>query len=514
MGKTLLCGICLACVMAVTPADAQAPAPAEKSPTDKLISDLVDQLIKVQKPDGSWEHSGYEVGMTALAVLALKHSNLPQASTPIAKGIAYIEQHALEPKTYSAGMVISALYQVDYRAHRSTIDKYAALLCNGQVQTGESAGMYTYNLVDPKGKPLTGGDNSNTQFGVLGLFFAARAGYQVPRTVWESTKKHWVDTQNADGGWGYRPGANSYHNMSFAGAVSLYLAEEQLAAGVSSGCVMTPPSRATEAAMKWVGGHFTSDLDSYGLYALERLGILTGRSEFSGHDWYKESEAKVLGNEVRASSVNSGDAGTAFLILFLSRGKEPVVINKLQYYGDWDDCHYDCKHIADYMSDRMQTPVQWRVVTLDSKPQDLQKVPILHYDGIKGPQFTDDQKLKLRNYVLKGGVLMAQACNASKEFDEGFRALMEECFPEGQLKELESQHVIFRNPRQIAKPPKIEVIKFKEKIGVIYLPHAVACEWHHNQAGSKPAFDLGVNIVFFVLKQAGRLAAGEKPIRD
>jgi hypothetical protein len=281
---------------------------------------------------------------------------------------------------------------------------------------------------------------------------------------------------------------------------------------------MTPPSRATEAAMKWVGTNFTPDLNAYGLYALERLGILTGRSEFNGHYWYQEGSEKIVENGAGGGGPGSGgEADTAFIILFLSRGKEPIIINKLKYYGDWDNAHYDVKHMTDYISERMQSPMQWRVVTLDSNLDDLLKVPILHYNGIKGPAFNDNEKIKIREYVMRGGVLVAQACNCpggSKEFDEGFRALMEECFPESHLEPLSIQHTMFQTPRKLANPPKIEVIRFKERIGVIYVPKAVTLDWHRGGGSAKPSFDAGVNIVFFVLKQAGRLGAGEKPIRD
>ncbi|KPJ56644.1 MAG: hypothetical protein AMS16_02050 [Planctomycetes bacterium DG_58] len=494
---------------------AQGPRRGRATTADDLIKRHVAVLIKNQDKNGRWTHQ-YELGMTGLAVLALKHSNDPRATEAIIKGVDYICQQNPERKTYSAGTIVSALYQVNPRAHRRTINTYASLLVKSQ-----QGGMFGYNL---KGHPsgFTRGDNSNTQFGVLGLLFAQRAGFQVPTKVWEGLKRHYTRTQNKDGGWGYQAGGNSYHNMTLASTVSLYLAEEHLALGASAKCAMTPPSRATEAAMKWVGSHFTTDLDPYGIYAMERLGILTGRSEFGGHYWYRECSEKLLKSGATFSRLASGDAGNAFLILFLSRGKEPVVINKLRYYGDWDCAHYDVKHMTDYISDNMQSPMQWRVVTLQSSLDDLLKVPILHYHGIKGPQFTDDEKIKIRNYVLRGGVLMVQACRCwpqAKEFRESFQALMEECFPESDLEELPASHRMFKTPRRLGKPPKVMVMKFKgakfnDRIGVVYLPTELSIDWHRGGRSAKPAFDAGVNIIFYILKQAGRLGAGAKPIHD
>jgi hypothetical protein len=492
---------------------AQMPAEVAKG-VDALIKSHIEQLIKSQAEDGHWNHE-YEVGMTALVALALKHSNDPHGAVATAKAVSYIVQHRTEFKTYSAGMVLSTLFMFDPRANARVIDRYAAVLVKSQILSGQP-GMFSYDLVgDVTQKLPDRGDNSNTQFGVLGLLYAQRAGFQVPARVWENLRDHYTKTQNTDGGWGYLVGNGSTQNMTLAGTVSLYIAEEQLTLGTTAGYVMTPPSRPAEAAMKWVGSNFTTGLESYGLYALERLGILTGRGEFDGHYWYEEGARQVISHGGAPQPDKYGDASTAFLILFLSRGKEPIIINKLKYYGDWDTSHYDVKHITEYMSDRMQNPMQWRVVTLDSKIEDLLKVPILHYNGIKGAAFTDEEKVKIRDYVLKGGVLMAQACSNTpdvKAFDEPFRALMDECFPEGKLEELPADHPMFENPKKLKDPPKVFVIKFGGRIGVIYLPKSLTLDWHRAGGASKPSFDAGINIITFVLKQAGRPGAGAVPI--
>jgi hypothetical protein len=49
---------------------------------------------------------------------------------------------------------------------------------------------------------------------------------------------------------------------------------------------------------------------------------------------------------------------------------------------------------------------------------------------------------------------------------------------------------------------------------VIYLPKSLTLDWHRAGASAKPSFDAGIDIVFYVLKQAGRLGAGATPIRS
>ena len=521
MRRTSTVGLCVVLVMVLSGTSvAQGPPRRRGGTAEQVLKRNVDLLLKSQEKDGHWSHN-YNLGMTALAVLALKHSNDPRAATAVARGADYLAQAKTEYKVYSAGTTISALYQIDPRVHRRTIDKYARLLIKSQL-VGHEKGMFGYPLVgDPARSRHPGlgrGDNSNTQFGVLGLLFAQRAGHQVPSRVWKNVKHHYTSTQNADGGWGYRVKNASGHNMTLAGAVSLYIAEEQLALAKTTGrCQMAPPSRGTEAAMKWVGRKFTPELTTYGLYALERLGILTGRSEFSGHYWYREGAKRLLSGGGGLQTIGGSDANAAFIILFLSRGKEPIIINKLKYYGDWNNCNYDVKHMTEYISDKMQSPMQWRIVTLESKLEDLLKVPILHLNGVKGPQFSDNEKIKLREYVLKGGVIMAQACRVERglaEFDENFRALVAECFPEGELEAVSKTHLMFKNPRRVTSPPKVEVLKIEGRIAVVYIDKSLTLDWHRGGSGSKASFDAGVNIVFYLLKQSGRLGAGAKPIRD
>ena len=184
--------------------------------------------------------------------------------------------------------------------------------------------MYGYNIRGHERWSNTRrgrGDNSNTQFGVLGLLYAKRAGCTVPKRVWQKLRDHFSKTQNADGGWSYHNGGGTTPTMALAGTVSLYIAEEQLALGTHTKCEMTPPSRGLEAGMAWVGKHPINSLGAYGFYAYERLGILTGRSEFGGHQWYKEGSAVVLKKQIAAKGW--GNADTAFLMLFLSRQSSP-----------------------------------------------------------------------------------------------------------------------------------------------------------------------------------------------
>src|SRR5438270_8830287 len=52
-------------------------------------------------------------------------------------------------------------------------------------------GAYTYaEMTD-----ATGWDNSNAQYGLLGVWSGAEAGIEVPQAYWAAVEKHWTDCQ-------------------------------------------------------------------------------------------------------------------------------------------------------------------------------------------------------------------------------------------------------------------------------------------------------------------------------
>ena len=81
------------------------------------------------------------------------------------------------------------------------IRRNAKWLEEQQIKDGSRAGMWSY----PKPGAPNVGDNSNTQFALLGLYEAERAGVPVNDKIWRLALNHWQKSQNPDGSWGYEP---------------------------------------------------------------------------------------------------------------------------------------------------------------------------------------------------------------------------------------------------------------------------------------------------------------------
>ena len=198
----------------------------------------------------------------------------------------------------------------------------------------------------PPGKPsgVKTGDDSNTQYAILGLFAASRANIEVPKQVWEACETWFESKQNADGGWGYQcadvpeGGGNgvvsntSSGSMTTAGLTALIVCKFYLGKDWKSDAKV-------KKGLDWLGSHLSYTQNPgggamwhyYYLYGLERVGQISGMKEIGGKDWYKGGAEWLIDNQKddghweEPSAKPTYDAladdvvNTCFAILFLRR---------------------------------------------------------------------------------------------------------------------------------------------------------------------------------------------------
>ena len=512
----------------------------------KVIESQVEAVLACRQPDGSFVlgspkgpgpedtltltrvYGQYRLGQTALAVLALQYAQphltgdlQTRAEAACREAIAFIVQSPPEPRTYSAGLILTVLCQGNPERYRKVIDAYATYLVKTQRASGDLSGMWGYGLGIPK-EFIGGlsddrwGDNSNTQFALLGLFNAHGAGFQVPGIVWERSAEHYVKTQSPDGGWGYRTAnENSYPGMTLAGTISLQLCIEMVLTEGHKQCRPIPRARPVAAGLKWIANNWEQGgkgnmwkvggvtTDTYALYALERLGILMGRSNVGERDWYAEGARALVNNNNWQSIMGTPEVTSCFGVAFLARGLEPVVINKLERPGssDWDCDPYDVKHLVEHIRDHYQQSVQWRIVTMEAPLELLLRTPILFINGHEKLSFTGEEKAKLRAYVEGGGTIVGEACCGKTPFADSFRALVKEIFGDG-LKPLSARHPLFELMKVKPSQPKpaVECLTLNEqgRPGVLFLPTDWSCRWTVGGAKAREAFEVGAGIYLYV----------------
>lgn len=342
----------------------QAPAPNESQITQARLKG-VEFLKSKQRDEGNWEFPGHDVGITALCTLALLENGVPQSDPVIEKGQRFVKRNTKElGATYDIALAIVLLSRLDEYGNKQMIRDLGARLIAGQNTGGGwsytcPAKVTSLSLTNPdaRPKPPEGvGDNSCTQFAVLGLWTASRTGMDIDLPM-AAVARRFKTTQNSDGGWPYTTAvANQGDNktamnpsgsaMTFAGLFSLTVAranklrkqleERELAGDDKSKPGASGSKKSTTATTKkseekkedkpdakqdsatdsggktdegstlmkdpifakglQMAGQFVQGGDQarYFLWTIERLGVLLGLEKIGGVDWFAKGADILL----------------------------------------------------------------------------------------------------------------------------------------------------------------------------------------------------------------------------
>src|SRR5579864_2827728 len=419
-----------------------------------------------QNADGSWPG---QPGVTALATLALLTAGEPADAPHVARGLNHLVQTGPEQlnSTYAIALQAMALAAADPDGYRPMIRHCVVWLERTQIRPDsgvfpgrgrmrpfgnvpETAGSWNYT----QNQGMIG-DNSNTQYALLGLHAGSEAGVRVDPRVWAMARNYWLDCQQGDGGWGYKPGHSTptTGSMTCAGISSLVITgsklfqgHEMIAGEAVEHCGQGEFDEHLQRGMRWLGMHLRVNENPgsgqswkyYYLYGLERAGRLTGQRFFGGHDWYREGAERLVQEQDRLTGAwdSSSDSGpivsTSFALLFLSKGRAPVLVNKLRHAPgvDWDNDADDIRNLVGLVSKDWKNLLTWQVVDPNTaRVEDMLQAPIVFFNGHSAPVFSPAGKQNLRDYVEQGGFIFADACCGKADFDRGFRALMKEIFP-------------------------------------------------------------------------------------
>jgi len=204
-------------------------------------------------------------------------------------------------------------------------------------------------------------DNSNSQYGALGIRACHDAGIHFPKETIEKCHKYWVNNQrtpaNGDAkgknvasggkagfGWCYSEGelvcakgGPAYSSMT-AGAVGALCIYDYILGRSWKG------DKAVTEGMNWLDTNYSMSQNVgpceiapvpdgwlyYYLYALERAGLLYDTTFIGKHDWYLDGYKTLLGAQKGDGSWDKSHFikptwDTCFAILFLKRSTRPLV---------------------------------------------------------------------------------------------------------------------------------------------------------------------------------------------
>jgi|GEM_PF-731689 len=311
------------------------------------------------------------------------------------------------------------------------------------------------------------GDLSNAQYGALGAWALADWGMEIRTDYWEVTDRFWRLLQKQDGAWTYAstpgPSGNTTHTMGVAGIATLFVTTEFTDDKPPTLTPRTDPN--IERGLAWLDKDFSAKGRGhfyYYMYGVERVGLSTGLKFFGTTDWYRDGSTAIIKQQKPDGSWDgeyNQNVSTSYALLFLSRGRNPIVFNKLQYEGPWNARPRDNAYITRWMAKEYEKPINWQIVNLKVDAEQWLDAPILLITGSVDPKFGPEDIAKLRTFINAGGLIFSTADGGAAAFTQAMQRYATEVVDRKyEMRPLPNNHVLFSNElvgSDIKAPPQM-----------------------------------------------------------
>ncbi|HYE18002.1 MAG TPA: DUF4159 domain-containing protein [Tepidisphaeraceae bacterium] len=445
-----------------------APDDEPVDPVDRAIKKGVAYLYSVQK-DSNWEvvprrsmEEGHQVagaqwgGLSSMAVYGLLAAGENPQSPKLAAAIDWLNK-ADVVGTYAMGMKLQMWNYIEKPspAMKDVLRKDATLLLNGVKTGANNMGLYHYWVDPTKGDY----DHSTSNYGVLGMWAAAQQNLEVPEAYWKLIDAAWRKGQLKDGAWAYKREANDAHpgtmSLTPAGVATLFITQDMLN-NHKGECKGNIVDKDIERGIEWMSKNYAKTGNNlYALYNVERVGTASGHKYFGTVDWYEDGVNKLLKSQAANGSWAGGHGGsvpgTVWAILFLVKGRAPVMMNKLDYAIDtrgdkgganWNQRPRDIANLARWAGKALEKELNWQIVNLKVDIEDFHDSPVLYVSGNQALTFKPEEKAKLKQFVEGGGLILGHSDCLSSAFNASFSKLGAELFG-GEFRDLPADHLIY-----------------------------------------------------------------------
>lgn len=200
--------------------------------------------------------------------------------------------------------------------------------------------------------------------------------------------------------------------------------------------------------------------------------------------------------------------------------KAPVIAVKLRSGDplDWNTDPNDINNLLMWMQANMDVNFSWEDKALGDVDLEAEAAPVLYRTGHRAFSFSEAERQRLRDYVMRGGLIIFDTCWGMDEFADSVQREMAEIFPDHPLKELPLDHPVYNAYYEDAgmvqftdfsgggtQPAGLKGIEIDCRLGVIFSPHDMSCGWdmHTNELEggswieSEHALRLGANIISY-----------------
>lgn len=473
------------------------------------LSAKVERMIKFNLSSGNPQSYAYGIRATALALYV---STLPDLS-----GQKQVTDLAAKRAAAKDRLSADALWCIT-----ATNDGgYHYVKGKGTPTSFKDLVAYYDQLKKDGSLPKPGDfDNSCSQYGLLGAWSAAEAEIEIPTLYWYLVANHWQNTQMGNGQWYYggkdeRKGTLS---MTAAGLASMLVSHEYVEPAVTTGSVGREPYNAPiKKGLAW----FERDNNAigpgggYAHYGVERVGLASGFKFFGQDDWYKVLAARIIGAQNKTNGGWGTTVETAYNLLFLARGRHPIVMNKLRFDGTtkapgfWANRPRDAANLAKGIGKQLERPVNWQVVNVDTPWQEWLDGPVLSIASHQAFKFSPEELDKIRNYVEAGGVLYTQADGSAPTFDKFAAQLAKDLFKK-ELVPVPADHPLYTTESvfKIQPPIPLKMVTNGSRVLMVHSAQDLAKTWQarDDKGRGKPLYQFGMNLFIY--------SAGKGPYRN
>ena len=206
-------------------------------------------------------------------------------------------------------------------------------------------------------------------------------------------------------------------------------------------------------------------------------------------------------------------------------------IGKLRHNGGWDTAPKAIKNLLAALNETVGVAASTQSESIPITLEEMSRFPLVYMHGRHRFQLQPVQQDALRDYLTRGGVLLADACCGSSNFDRGFRDLLKQLYPDKELIQIPADHEMFTEEvgyeiKQVRRrrlvpsqrdatleikeeigPPFLEGIEIEGRFAVIYSRYDISCALEHQASLScdgyveEDAAKLAINAVLYAMLQ-------------
>ena len=278
-------------------------------------------------------------------------------------------------------------------------------------------------------------------------------------------------------------------------------------------------------AYPWIDG---VDIDNRTAILISRFDIAMGWEKNRHDSWgYEDADARRLGanmlSYVTAMQEAGRSAGKSVELADAGGSKAGSLhLGWVAHGGPWKTRPAALPMLLRKFNETTGAPVsfEWREVSLADAS--MFEIPLLYLTGTTDFELGENERANLRQYLLKGGVLFAEAGDGRTTFDTAFRAEMAQVLPDHPLLPVPADATLLHQPNEVGavkvRPalaaqldnrrtttPELLTAVINGATAVIYCPRDLSAGWEQAPAPYAIGYEaadataLGVNILFHAL---------------